>query len=287
MRTVCGVLSVGLFLSGCAGAGYRLPEVDQASLKIVEKRMEREKMEPLEVYDRTEKQEKELVNAIATKLRKSAVPLCKQAKYVSCFFDVKYDKGDTINAFASEGYKITIYHGLIRFLKNNDEIATVIAHEMGHHLAHHNDEMLQNSQVGAATAGILTAVLLGAANANNPYYTPYQQMQDNRTVEDMTNAGAALGAISYSKEQEREADLLGAYLVSRAGYSLDDGRNLFFILANLPGQDADGEHASFMDTHPSNPERVVAWDKAVAEIKANRDKIPYIKETPTKSKSQF
>ena len=159
----------------------------------------------------------------------------------------------------------------------DDEMATVIAHEMGHHLAKHNEEKLQNAQAGAAVAGILTAVLLGAANANNPSYSSYQQQQNQETIENMMEAGAGIGILSYSKEQEREADLLATCLLSRAGYNLNRAENTMVILAKFSGQ-GDPAKTAFLSSHPAGAERVVAWAKAIDEIKSNRSKLPYPKE---------
>ncbi len=231
----------------------------------------------LRIYERSDQKYKQILANISSRLLKNAQPLCDHANYPSCHFKVIYNPEDTMNAYASETYKITIYRGLLQYLKNNDEIAAVVAHEMGHHLAHHNEEMTQNAAAGAAVSGIITAVLLGAANANNPYYNAYQQQQDHQTLENMMSAGAEIGAISYSKEQEREADLLATYLLSRAGYDLKRAQNIMLVLAKFSGE-TDSSRSAFLDTHPAGIERFVAWEKAIEEVKNNKSKLPYLKE---------
>lgn len=275
LSVVMGVLC----LTACAGSAYRLPDVNEADIQSMNKKIAASRG-TIKTYDRTDKANRQLVENAAKRLIKNAKPLCKYTGYQSCYFEVIYKPDSTFNAFAGENNKITIYRGLVQHLKNSDEVAAVIAHEMGHHLANHNQEKTQNAATGAAISGILTAVLLGAAGANNPYYTQYQAAQNQKTVEDMMNAGASIGALSYSKEQEREADLLGIYLLSRAGYNLRRAQNVMLVLADEAGE-KDTSRAAFMDSHPAGIERFVAWEKAIDEVSKNPSKLPYIKEQPT------
>lgn len=276
------LLTAVLCLTGCAGSAYKLPQVNEADVQAMQTKIA-ENQKPLKVYERSDKEYKQMVSGVTKRLIKNAKPLCKYAKYDSCYFEVTYKADDTFNAYASEGHKVTVFRGLLQHLKNNDEVAAVIAHEMGHHLANHNEEKQQNAMAGAAITGILTAVLLGAAGANAPY-NQYQAQQNQQTIEDMMNAGAGIGALSYSKEQEREADLLATYLLSRAGYNLQRAQNVMLVLANEAGEGADSRTA-FLDSHPAGIERFVAWDKAIEEVKNNPSKLPYALEPATKAKA--
>lgn len=268
------------FMSACTGSAYRLPQVTQADIAAMEQQVAKN-TPPLKTYKRSDKEYQHMVSGISARLKKNAKPVCIYAGYDSCYFQVIYSPDNTVNAYASEGYKITIFKGLLQYLKNNDEVAAVIAHEMGHHLAKHNQETQQNAAAGAAVSGILTAVLLGAANANNPYYTAYQQRQDQKTIENMMNLGAHLGVLTYSKEQEREADLLATYLLHHAGYNLKRGQNVMVVLSQFAG-DRDPSRAAFLDTHPAGIERVVSWQKSIDEIHNNKSKLPYLKDAKVK-----
>ena len=94
-----------------------------------------------------------------------------------------------------------------------------------------------------------------------------------------------MGMASYSKEQEREADLLATYLLSRSGYSLARAQNVMVVLARFAGEEASNPtHKSFLESHPAGAERVVAWQKAIDEIKANPSKLPYPKAKNTSSR---
>lgn len=262
-------------VTGCTGSAYRLPQTSQSDLQAAQRQIAENKA-PLKIYKRSDKDYKQRLASIHNRLLKNAGPLCQHTGYQECVFQTVYSPDDTVNAYASEGYKITIHRGLLQYLKNNDEIAAVVAHEMGHHLANHNEEKAQNAAAGAAISGILTAVLLGAANSNNPYYTSYQQQQQQQTLEDMIVAGAHIGALSYSKEQEREADLLATYLLSRAGYDLKRAQNIMVVLSDFSGE-TNISSSAFLDTHPAGIERYVAWNMAMEEVKNNSSKLPYLK----------
>lgn len=266
-----------LLLTGCAGSDYHLPQASRNDIQAAQKQIAENKA-PLKIYNRSDKEYRQKLANIHNRLAKNAKPLCQHTGYQECFFQTIYKPEDTVNAYASEGYKITVYRGLLQYLKNDDEIAAVVAHEMGHHLANHNEEKAQNAAAGAAISGVLTAVLLGAANANNLYYTPYQQQQQQETLENMMTVGAHIGALSYSKEQEREADLLATYLLSRANYNLKRAQNIMVVLSDFSGE-TNISTSAFLNTHPAGIERYVAWDMAIQEVKSNASKLPYLKET--------
>lgn len=281
MRKLFSLFLIGLLLcmSACTGSAYHLPSVDHAEMMQVENEIEADEKK-LKVYKRSDKHYRNRVARIAKRLEKSAEPLCELAEYQTCHFEVKYSNEDIINAYAHDDYKITVFKGFLKYLKNDAEMAALIGHEMGHHLANHNEETQRNAETGAAVSGLLTAVLIGMANANSPYYyDAYQQQRDQQTLEDMMVAGYELGKLSYSKEQEREADLLSAYLLRHAGYNLDKAQNLLYVMAKISGDEVPGK-AALLSTHPPSSERVVAWGKAIQEIKENESKLPYVKQSP-------
>lgn len=268
-------LFFSLFLVGCTGAAYQLPKASKAEIAEVDALVNSNEFE-IKIFERSDQEYEKRISRIAKNLQENASPLCLQSQYPSCYFDVKYDNADIVNAYAHDNNRITVYKGMLKFLANDDEMAALVGHEMGHHLAKHNEETLHNAQTGAAVSGILTAVVLAAANANNPYYNSYQQQQDQQTMENMMMVGAKIGQISYSKEQEREADLLGAYLVTNAGYDLEKAQNLLYVMAKISGEDVPGK-AALLDTHPPSNERVVAWGKVINDIEVTNRKIPYLK----------
>ncbi len=262
-------------LAACAGSAYQLPQVSDAEVNALEQDFATNDA-PLKKYKRSEVHYQKRLTRISNNLLNHVEPLCAVSDYPDCHFEVVYDNSAEVNAYASEGYKVTIFKGLLDYLKNDDEMAAVVAHEIGHHLANHNEETERNATTGALVSGVLTAVVLGAANANNPYYSSFNQQQDQQAIQDMMQVGYGIGALSYSKEQEKEADLLSAYLLSHAGYNLERAQNLMWVLNKLDG-DNGKYRASLLDTHPASPERYIAWQMAQAEIESNSTKLPYPK----------
>jgi predicted Zn-dependent protease len=80
----------------------------------------------------------------------------------------------------------------------------------------------------------------------------------------------AAGRLSYSKADEREADYLGAYIMTRAGFDLDRSGTLWAKLTHLSGR----EQTALLDSHPAGPERLAAWRQVAAEIRANPNGMP-------------
>lgn len=121
---------------------------------------------------------------------------------------------------------------LIADARNSDEIAFVMAHEAAHHIENHLGQQRQIATLGAAVFGQLAGVTGGGDEAI-------------RTAQEL---GAAVGARTYSKDFELEADRLGTIIAARAGYDPVRGADFFFRVPD-PGD-------RFLGTHPANAERV-------------------------------
>ena len=127
---------------------------------------------------------------------------------------------------------IAFTQSLLLEMRNSDEIAFVMAHEAAHHIENHLSQQRRNASVGAVVFGQLAGVTGGGEAAI-------------RTAQEL---GAAVGARSYSKDFELEADRLGTILAARAGYDPVRGA-AFFNRVPDPGD-------QFLGTHPPNAERV-------------------------------
>jgi predicted Zn-dependent protease len=120
---------------------------------------------------------------------------------------------------------------LIRDARNRDELAFVLGHEAGHHLAGHLARTQQSAAAGALILGALAS--LGGA-----------QGADIQVAQDI---GATVGARRYSKEFELEADRIGTIIAFHAGYDPARGAEFFDRLPD-PGD-------QFLGTHPPNADR--------------------------------
>lgn len=257
-----GLLSMGL--SACSGADFALPsisdaEISQASLTVGSGASD------LPKFQRSEAEYRQMLRNVSDRLTASAPALCRHAKVESCSIDLKYSDEDTVNAYASDRSSVTVHRGLLELLQSEEEVAAVVAHEFGHHLAEHIEEKQQNAAIGAILLGVLAAGGVAAAGGD---------MSDTaaaNAVGTFAGVGAQIGALSYSKEQEREADLLSAYLLARAGYDLEKAGRVWWVLAQ---QNKNKVKSTLFDTHPAGPERIAAWEKATVEVEKSPDKLP-------------
>jgi len=207
----------------------------------------------------------DLLRRISNRLAPASQALCAHAQVTDCHFPVIFDNDDNVNAYANDKREIHISRGLLERLVSEEEVAAVIAHEMGHHIAEHVEETQQNVAIGAIAGAILAGAVLAATDHEG------SAGETQQIIGTTMGAGAMVGQLSFSKDQEREADLLAAYMLKRSNYDLHKAGNVFKVLARL---DAGKERSTMFDTHPAGPERVAAWEKAMAEVEASPDKLP-------------
>jgi predicted Zn-dependent protease len=173
------------------------------------------------------------------------------SRYVNCVaqaitrevggrWEVVVFKDDSANAFALPGGKIGVNSGLLKVAKNQDQLATVIGHEVAHVLSHHSNERV--SQQFAVEQG------LGLINAlSNP------QTGTGRTLMGLLGVGAQYGILMpYSRVQESEADRLGLDLMARAGFNPAESITLWRNMGAAGG----AQPPEFLSTHPSHATRI-------------------------------
>ncbi len=167
-----------------------------------------------------------------------------------CAYDVEWSNGDTINAFA-DGNRIVIFEGMMRFTESDNELALVVAHELGHNAMDHIDAKRANATAGAI-GGILLDVLAAAGGVN--------------TGGAFTRAGTQAGGQSYSVEFEQEADYVALYYLERAGYAMTDEFAEFWRrMATVNPNRIDNGFS-----HPLTAERFVSIDRTVDEIASKK-----------------
>ncbi|WP_208347228.1 M48 family metallopeptidase [Pseudaestuariivita rosea] len=131
---------------------------------------------------------------------------------------------------------------LIEDTRNEDELAFVLAHEAAHHIQNHLGRQRNNAMAGALILGGIASVT-GAGDVG---------------IDTAQRVGATVGARSYSKEFELEADSLGTIIAHRAGYNPVRGAEFFNRIPD-PGD-------RFLGTHPPNPERIRTVRRTAAQL---------------------
>jgi predicted Zn-dependent protease len=146
------------------------------------------------------------------------------------------------NAWALPGGKVGVYTGIFKAAKNQDQLAAVVAHEIGHVIARHHNERISRQQ-GASTGLQILSAIIGA-----------------RYGEGVGNAAGQIGAVGAqaglllpnSRVQESEADVVGQQLMSKAGF---DPREAVGLWQNM-GAAGGSRPPQWLSTHPDPASRM-------------------------------
>ena len=162
-------------------------------------------------------------------------------------WDVAVFESDEPNAFALPGGKVGVYTGIFKVARNQEQLAAVIAHEIGHVIARHHDERITR-QMGAA-AGVQ---LLGALAGD------YGQLA--------TQGGSLLAQTGFllpgSRAQETESDVIGQELMAKAGF---DPRQAVNLWQNMIAA-SQSRPPQWLSTHPNPQARIAELQQRAAAL---------------------
>ncbi len=150
-----------------------------------------------------------------------------------------------VNAVALPGGHIVVFSGLLGFAQSGDELAGVLAHEIGHVMMRHPTRIAIERATVSAFFGLFFGDIAGG------------------TV--LGGVGSLLLGNAYSRDMERAADERGVDILSRNGL---DPRALARFFERLSAQYKDQERLlAFFSTHPPSDQRAAAIDAAPAEVR--------------------
>ena len=168
-----------------------------------------------------------------------------------------------VNAFAVPGGYVYLTRGILANLNSEAELAGVVGHEIGHITARHSAQQYSNAKLAQITLG--SAMILS---------------ETFRGFAGLAQMGVGMLFLSFSRDNEREADDLGVEYSSKAGYDATQMALFFETLDRMhPSSDRSGLPEWF-STHPNPDDRVGAvqrkakeWQKelGVKNFKVNRD----------------
>lgn len=155
---------------------------------------------------------------------------------------------DSLNAFAAPGGYVFITRGLLLNMRNEAELAGVLAHEIAHVLQRHHLAAIQkNAQTG------IIADLASMAVESSQY---------GAIADKAINASTELYARGLDKSDEYEADRMGVVIAARAGY---DPYGLPAVLQTLDGMNSqDAGLALMFKTHPTPQSRLQLLDTVMS-----------------------
>ncbi len=167
--------------------------------------------------------------------------VCRVAAAYCGDFRVYVIRNSNFNASMAATGMMQIWTGLIVRASSTDEIAAVVGHEIAHYTRLHSLEIFRALRSKMTTGSIFDLVVTVATGVASPF----GQMT------------AILSALSFNREQETEADLLGARLVANAGY---DPHASYRVWERVIEEEESAEvkredHGMFAKTHPASHER--------------------------------
>ncbi|WP_421997699.1 M48 family metalloprotease [Reyranella sp.] len=258
-------LSGTLLVGGCSGAVHRLPQVSdgEVAAALAEVRAEKGGLMGRPVSDG---EVRETLRSAIQRVREPALQVCHEMNVGPCTWQFRISRDHALNASAMLNGLIVLNRGLVEHAANEEEICLAIAHEISHQAANHVVQGLRNQMIGAA----IGAVVLGAGTAVATSGRRDSAQATRSAAELGMQVGAMIGRLSFSKEQEREADYLAALILYRAGVDLEKARGLLVGMA----RESRRTTTTMFDSHPVGPERLAAWDRAVAEVRASGGSLP-------------
>ncbi|MES2024049.1 MAG: M48 family metalloprotease [Pseudomonadota bacterium] len=161
---------------------------------------------------------------------------------LACGFGIELGNTDNVNAYA-DSRRVLVTRGMLNFVRNDNELAYVLAKELAHNALGHPAQQRMSATVG----GIIDNLI--------------------RITPDTSALGGTGGVKAMPQESDAAADRLALYMLTRAGYNIDGANSFWQRLAN---QYPVSVSNSYTAIHPATAYRLSAIDKTVAEIKAKQ-----------------
>lgn len=149
---------------------------------------------------------------------------------------------DSLNAFCLPGGKVFFYTGILKVTENDDQIATVMGHEIAHALARHGAERMSMQNASNIGAQVLAVALKVPVEYQNLYAQAYGITSQVGLV------------LPYSRKFEHEADQIGVYLMAKAGYNPVQALKFWENMARISKNSQ--KPPAFLSTHPADEERI-------------------------------
>jgi predicted Zn-dependent protease len=143
-------------------------------------------------------------------------------------WEVHVVRDEQINAFCLPGGKIIVFTGILAAARNDDQVAAVLGHEMAHALAHHANE---------------------------------------RVARDSSGHVSFLRGKAYDRQQESEADHIGLFLMTFAGFKPEETVRFWQLMEQ---RTSGGRIPEFLSDHPSGDHRVRDFQKWVPQAEAGK-----------------
>lgn len=232
-----------LLATGC----YEVPVTGRSAINLVSDKDVKEKS--LEAFAQAKKKYRqsldkamtERVERVGSRLSKVVFWDVPDADWEFVVFDVP----NQINAFAMPGGKVAVYSGLFKIIENDDQLASVLAHEIAHVAARHTHERFSQAMLAQTGSYALQGAMVGSGSS----------IYGTNAILQAYGLGAGIGVIAFDRGKEQEADQIGLMYMARAGYHPEEAIKVMERLdAETAGNPARG---SWFSTHPDPGARVL------------------------------
>lgn len=160
----------------------------------------------------------------------------RSADLASYSWEFNLLQSNELNAWCMPGGKVAVYTGILPVTKDDNGLAVVMGHEVSHALAGHGNERISQAMVAQYGGAIL-----GGTISNSQWASVFQKVYP---------IGSQVALLKYGRGQESEADKMGLYLMSMAGY---DPRAAIPFWNRMEAASTGARQPEFLSTHP-NPE---------------------------------
>ncbi len=234
-RFIAAALCLTLVLSGAAPA-YAYTDQEQQEMQIGQ-----------QVYQQLQ-QKGEIItsspyyttlNSIASRI----APIANAHYYVPFHFILVNESQP--NAFSVPGGNVYVTTAMMKFVKNKEELAGVLCHEVNHDLHHDVYNLYQKEQRLSLYAGI-ASMLLG---------------RNSGLINGAINFGANMEALHFSRDVEHNADHGGAYTCAQAGIT---PWGMVWLMQQFQANPSGGAPPEFLSDHPSDSHRIDALQSEFA-----------------------
>ncbi|MDZ7818518.1 MAG: M48 family metallopeptidase [Aliarcobacter sp.] len=253
MKLLRNILLVLLSLIIIAGCTNKTPYTNRSQMIFVSQK------EELALGEKSYKESLSQAKVItgtkdANRVKNIGIKIAKVANRSDFNWEFNLVQSDDINAFCLPGGKVVVYTGILKVAQNDDQLATVISHEIAHALARHGAERMSASMVQQGLQ-VVGNIALGAT-------APQYQNLFNQTY----GIGSQVGVmLPYGRMQETEADEIGIYLMVQAGYNLNE---VLKFWENMSAGKKSG--SDFFSTHPSSTNRIKDIQKVIVKVQAGK-----------------
>lgn len=156
-------------------------------------------------------------------------------------WEVVVFESDQVNAFALPGGKIGVYTGILSIANDQEQLAAIIGHEVGHVIEQHSNERISSNALSQTGLAIASSIL------------EVKNIANQNAIMAGLGVGLQYGVLMpYGRTHESEADIVGQELMARSGFNPKASIKLWQNMAKLNT----GAPPEFMSTHPSSDTRI-------------------------------